>query len=340
MDIKFLLVAFAAGWIGSVVSHFIVGVAMSDSAIKINETGNPRKDSIKSSPSISPVSSIVGIFVFSVIVGYLIFFFEKPEFVDLSKYKIGLNLTFDICRFSGLLFCYLFITRAIAGSFGQKIIGLIGGLLLMCFLCFSLFALVYPILNLAFQTENLNVAFFKEELSLGIIGIRISSLILAVRCLINFVKLFSIIQKVEFKALKTKYEFEEFIKLKSKLEDSSLIIKSLVQYSFYLIVIISLWVFTISNKNSLSIQVLSWGLFFIIDDWNIIAAYYEQLKGRILRFQKWKIVFFDILLSILLFYSAWDFFSMDWLIIVITVVTLMLLAKYFDPKILYFDRIN
>ena len=89
-----------------------------------------------------------------------------------------------------------------------------------------------------------------------------------------------------------------------KLQDSkdgfSISFFILCQILIYQTAVFSLWLFNIFLMPFLETKVVTWALFFVIDDWAIIADYFQVLKGRIMASHLFRLVLFNTLFSIVL----------------------------------------
>ena len=80
---------------------------------------------------------------------------------------------------------------------------------------------------------------------------------------------------------------------------------------------------------------MNWGLIFIIDDWAIISAYKNQLKGRVLLTQFLKIWAFNVLIATTLLLSVYSKQGINWFV-GFTVITLLifLFRLYLDQNLI------
>jgi hypothetical protein len=188
----------------------------------------------------------------------------------------------------------------------------IRNILIFLMLGFGIIVFLYPLFNIIFQWKVYSsIETFQSEISNGVIGMRVSSLILSWKIFQRAVKELSTAIEHE-SVLKPKFEYVEFKKLNTNVEPYKINTIDYFQFGFYLQILIALWVFVINEKTSIEIQILSWGLFFIIDDWNIISSYLHQLKGRILFFQQIKVWSFNLLLAILFILIIEKNYNIEW----------------------------
>jgi len=139
--------------------------------------------------------------------------------------------------------------------------------------------MLYPLVNLVSQPLKFtNVDFFKTELEKGILPLRISSLLIGFRLVI-----------IVFRLLISQDIAEKFEMLTYKL----------FQYFFYIVPLASLWFFTINGDSSIPIVLLSWSIFFILDDWNIIDDYTREFKSKPLGSHALRIFGFNIIIFVL-----------------------------------------
>src|SRR5829696_5605463 len=87
--------------------------------------------------------------------------------------------------------------------------------------------------------------------------------------------------------------------LDEKLNDTDQDIVYLAQWGLYAMVPTNLWVLTILPllpRETILVALLSFGLFFIIDDWTITTEYARSLKGRIFPWHDFRVHVFNVLL--------------------------------------------
>ena len=161
----------------------------------------------------------------------------------------------------------------------------------------NIFLLIYPTLNLILQIHILNVSFFLEEFESGIISLRIISLWIGIVSMHSFLKSY---RSIDYLNNKTYETLKELKGLSNRMDEKDFYYFISFQYTFYVIIIIFLWGFLIFQIKTLITMILNWVIFFIVDDSMIILKYSELLKGRILRFHKYRINFLNLCLYICL----------------------------------------
>ncbi|MCW7503541.1 hypothetical protein [Leptospira paudalimensis] len=104
------------------------------------------------------------------------------------------------------------------------------------------------------------------------------------------------------------------------------------QYSFYLISLCFGWIGFFYKIQSITLSLLYFALFFIVDDWNIIASYSSANQGRILKWHKklilgmnW-IIFF---LTIITYYSfIYAYLLLTIMLVILLIITVKNLSEY------------
>lgn len=148
-----------------------------------------------------------------------------------------------------------------------------------------LFLLLFPLVNLISQYEVvLRLDFLEAEINSGVLALRISSIMI----FINIVLLAG-----------KKYEFILAERISA----------IYFQYVFYGLTLVMLWILTIMSKVSLSTVLLSWAIFFIIDDWAIITSYSNELKTHPIKAHANRILFFNTGILLLLVYTIFIHFG-------------------------------
>ncbi|MEN8904912.1 MAG: hypothetical protein ABF289_03025 [Clostridiales bacterium] len=175
-----------------------------------------------------------------------------------------------------VFFISFFITLAIyiilILSFKSKInkVDLIS-ILLGCFVLFtSIFCSIFSVYDFlkSFILDNPSIIKFKNnELSSGILAMRITSIFISINI---------------FRCLKLKPV--PFV--------------TITQSSFYLLNIGLLWCLKENGIESIMSQLISWSIFFIMDDSRIIHKYAALLNNRIYKVDKLLLSFFDIIIII------------------------------------------
>ena len=161
---------------------------------------------------------------------------------------------------------------------------------------------------------------------------KISSLLIGLSSLKYYRGFFSLGKK---SYLDNKY-FEKFKEFKDltpvqTIEDSTM--NAMLQYSFYMINIIFLWVFIIFQMEGLFTSFLNWAVFFIIDDWLIILKYSELLKGRTLPSHINRIHLFNLGLFICLIIVFYVYFNL-----IFAIVSTIIICIFFFLLLLSFVK--
>ena len=162
----------------------------------------------------------------------------------------------------------------------------------------SLVCVIYPITNLALlahQQQDLWKSmhqidpYIRYELSTGVLALRITSVAVgftATRSLWDALRLDPLPATPD--AAKPLYQYTEAISAgtealpvyRNRFAQTAI---NLVQSGFYELNILLLWMIKLLHKDSAAVALLSWALFYIIDDWRIIFRFSLALKGRFMR---------------------------------------------------------
>lgn len=220
-----------------------------------------------------------------------------------NSYLIGLATSIKISIGIGIIFFIVFIVfySKIFIPDWKNIINDFDALFLLFIYSLgvstSCFLLIYPLYNLISQII-FNLEFYQKEISQGTLALRITSLLLG----FNFLKSLYIYITSKLKENQDKLvaDYPDLQKIEPLINVQAISFLLLTQNLIYGAVILLLWIFIFLSKTLFELRVVSWGLFFIIDDWAIISDNLIALKGRILKWHRLRIVFFNGLLSILM----------------------------------------
>jgi hypothetical protein len=180
---------------------------------------------------------------------------------------------------------------------------LLGPLVIGLGLSVAFYSVVNPLLQ-----PTVWKTFLQNELGTGVIGLRISSILVGTRAVWAAYKHFDHQWSYRTSSYQDKRDPHiEKLPLKVKPEDLNTLIVS--QLGFYLTIIIMLWAFVLLDRHSIWISIVSWSLFFIVDDWIVISDVMWLLKGRVLFWHSLRIWAFNILLAILCGYSLYKEFG-------------------------------
>ena len=237
-----------------------------------------------------------------------------------NSYLIGLDISIKISVGIGIIFLIAIFIYYIL--YEENNIGTFFGVLLISLgVCISSFLLIYPLYNLILQ-DFLNLEFYHNEISQGTLALRITSLLLG----FNFLKsLYNFIEnKIKETQEKLTASYPELVEIVSFIKDDFINFIIVTQNLIYAAIVLLLWIFIFLSKSLFELRIVSWGLFFIIDDWAIISDNLIALKGRILKWHRLRILFFNGLLSTLIISAC--FRQLDNLLfsIIITVILFIL----------------
>jgi len=180
----------------------------------------------------------------------------------------------------------------------KKILGGIGSILFYAlFLAIVLMLLIYPFIGLVKQYHLIDLDLIRHEITTGILPLRLSSLAIGSGFVLALLKGIFIVLRTLLTRDKTE-DFKGFYTLLGP-----------VQYFFYAIPIILLWVFTLNSHQSQAIALLSWAIAFIIDDWAIINSYTSKYGVRPLRLHVIRLVSFNIGITILSIYCVYKHYN-------------------------------
>jgi hypothetical protein len=169
------------------------------------------------------------------------------------------------------------------------------------------FCASFTILNPLLQVQQLALrripTLIEQELSNGVFGLRIASLFICYRTLaymaqIVLVEELRYFDERFFDRASNKYpELDGFDEKVGNVDQDYIYLS---QWGLYAMVLANLWVLTILPQEStlvaVLIAVLSFGLFFIFDDWTVTTEYARNLKGRILPWHDFRVHFFNVVL--------------------------------------------
>ena len=213
-----------------------------------------------------------------------------------NSYLIGLEISKNISLFIWIIyFIYIqfdvYKDNTLSLSFRIRTIILVSLVSIGMFI--SSFLIIYPILNILLQNFQ-SIAFYKHDISQGTLGLRITSIILSLSFLKSFYNLTN--NKFLENHRDLTVEYSDLQELTSFFNDDKINFIILFQNLFYGTITLVLWVFILLSKSFLELQVIIWGLFFIVDDWAIISDNLIALKGRLLKWHKFRIIFFNFFL--------------------------------------------
>lgn len=123
-----------------------------------------------------------------------------------------------------------------------------------------LFVLIFPLYNFLSQISLYFIEeFFFSEIENGILFLRLSSILLG------------------FHVIEMTIKFLRVNKSPKEIRSEHRALLCYSQYGLYLISIFCLWMCIINNFSSSLVILLNWTVFFILDDWIIISAYYIKI---------------------------------------------------------------
>ncbi len=165
------------------------------------------------------------------------------------------------------------------------------------FLCLPVLLMLFPIINFWYVWQLIcptPMRLIEAELVNGALGLRITSVVIGYHFVSNLWK------KISSKQRRVEYsnEFPELIDLSRQRNAEQLLGIELYQILFFTMIAFLLWAFKAISAHGTAIALISWGFFFIIDDWAIIKGYSFELKGRILKWHRMRLVGFNLLLFV------------------------------------------
>lgn len=231
-------------------------------------------------------------------------------------YSTGLEPTWDVLKLVALALFIIGIIGCIpvAGQLSRLKLLLLAAVALLLAplaLALSFFPAVYSTVNLLHQ-DILSVSFWKQELSNGVFALRVSSYVLTFHSVLAIVRLLKRKRRLgKLRASRGLKEDEVANFTVDRRPDETrmwvhadIATISSMQFLFYLSCLGSLWYCTINANHSLVVSISSWALFFIIDDWVIIADYSDHYCEPALTPHTLKILAFDVILVTLVPLSA------------------------------------
>ncbi|BDI14598.1 hypothetical protein ANSO36C_04000 [Nostoc cf. commune SO-36] len=218
---------------------------------------------------------------------------------DCKNISIAIPL-FCNCVFLVVLFIMFFFDNDDSYNFGDKIEVFVFSLLFSMGISFSvsisLFLLSYPLWNLYLQEGGLfNLQVYSKEITQGTLGLRITSLLLSFSYLQSLYN--AVADRIPKITTELVSDYPDLKDIKPFSSNSTIKIIIITQNIFYGAITLLLWIFIFSSKSLIELRIVSWGLFFIVDDWAIIHDNLIALKGRILRWHRFRILFFNGLMT-------------------------------------------
>lgn len=216
----------------------------------------------------------------------------------------------------------------------QLALGIISSILIFPLIyLFALFPAIYSTCNLIGQ-ELFSSEFWKYEFANGMFAVRVATYLLTIHFVISIYRyhksrliLFTARLNrgvTPYRAMRYGMEMhpDEF----PLWAESDLDYTSALQFAFYLGCVQVLWLVAIQNLHSLVTSITSWCLFFIIDDWVIIADYTSALKRSPLTKHYIKILAFNFALALLI--TSISVMSFNWAIRIPIVAFMSILLLY------------
>lgn len=217
-----------------------------------------------------------------------------------NTYLIGLEISTKISIGIGIIFFFVFFIKLFI-PFWKNFINDFDAILLLFIyslgVSISSFLVIYPLYNLILQSFW-DLDFYQKQISLGTLALRITSLLLG----FNFLKSLYIFITSKLKKTQDKLvaDYADLQNIEPLINLEAINFILLTQNLIYGAIILLLWIFIFLSKSLFELRIVSWGLFFIIDDWAIISDNLIALKGRILKWHRLRILFFNGLLSTLI----------------------------------------
>lgn len=172
------------------------------------------------------------------------------------------------------------------------------------FIAASAWPAIYCVTNFISQLYH-HTFDLKYELQTGVIGLRIASLLLGYRSI--HVALRSFVPFSRRYLYDVGLASETLPDSTAKLSPYRLGRLICTQYFLYLIPICLLWACAIKGVSTLPIVALNWALFFIVDDWNIIADNLVLMRGDIIRKHYWRVSVANMVIGGLFLYACYEF---------------------------------
>ncbi|CAA6806155.1 MAG: Unknown protein [uncultured Sulfurovum sp.] len=256
-------------------------------------------------------------------------------------YQLGLDLTFTILLYP-LVFTLgiiiLFVFAFFIGSIINKEKNIMKTFISMLFggitigsvsygiFAITIFPLIYTLTNLYYQ-DYTNTLFWKSELESGFLAIRIAALTLGYQVFLLAWKIIKLEREKEQKNIHKH--------TKAKTQEASN--KNFINYgqlSFYMISLYILIFAAIYNVDNLYIQISSWALLFIIDDWKIIMDYMDAFQQDMLSSHLIRLMVLNLVLVISMIMAAFTVFNIM-ISILITIAMLFILLFPILVKYMY-----
>ena len=209
----------------------------------------------------------------------------------------------------------------------------------------GLFEVTFPVVNVMFQLKHIDIAFIKNGFERGLIPILITSFLIGIKSVPLVFRVFIMMAIRYPKYSKNKDNesdnesereiFKKFPSLdanKYKTIDLPYIWKCLAQYSIFSISIILLYIvstFRSEGNSPLVLIILSWAIFFFVDDWIIISDYSLGLDAKPLKCHDIRIKIANLLLTLGVSVLLWSEVSFPYAILGTILVVLFLCWLYF-----------
>lgn len=199
---------------------------------------------------------------------------------------------------------------------------------------------IYSLYNF-FHQDYMNISFWKEEVSNGFLAVRIMAVTLLIYLILFSHKNTKIDNKIKLKAKKKLKLFTKRKRIKNDLKISKDELGYIMFFNhtsaivYYNIIVIYLIMHKIIGVESLFIPLLSWGLFFIVDDWKIIADYTHEFKRKIMFWHLFKLKLINYLLISLLIVATFEMFTIIEACLIISIPLVLFSFKNSNDNFLY-----
>ena len=173
--------------------------------------------------------------------------------------------------------------------------GLLRGIPALLIAAFALFALTYPLANMYYLNGGDIVRYFTTQWNRGVLGVWITSVFLGATSLM-YIETFLAERIFTDTPLMSRRRRSWVSREPVRVLATRTYWTILAQYGIYLAAVCILWWSVVSGVRGTYIAVLSWALFFVVDDWQLLKTYI--LSGDIAPFHRLRITAFNILLAV------------------------------------------
>jgi len=252
--------------------------------------------------------------------------FDWMNFGHISKLDLSKGFSFS---FVSSIICSISFLYYLTRSGRSKGLIFFRFLLLAFILGVGLFISLFSLTNFVYNIYSFSDfnLWYQEESKIGLIIIRVSSFVVfygLIKYVFNHVFNKAMVFDSGFRIIK--YEIKQF--QIGTISYNSLSSIYFSQMGFYIMALCILFYSFRVDHHSISVSLLNWALFFIIDDWAIIYNYTYRI-GATIGFDKIKIGFFNLILMFLSITSLLEL-GKGWFIVTYIIILLFLFEMWWN----------